>query len=285
MTEFSGEIHPLADLFPMLPDDDLDALAESIAEHGQREPITLDADGRLIDGRNRLAACERAGVDPTFAALLSLTDESAVAAFINDKNTERRHLSPGQRAVGRALMLAAQGKRKDGRWMRGTSKNLTDNDADRVAMTKAGVLIDHDTDRGTTFAEQVLSGSLALDAAHKSVMQIRKAEQDAAEQSEHDIRRLARLDGLDSRLAELVRAEQLSIDEAWAAWEKSNAEQVAAEQEALNAWNDCCDSLARVLAYFHNGVTPPAEIPTHRPQVTDLLMRVDTLTQLVKEYR
>lgn len=281
---FTGEIHPLADLFPMLPDDDLEALAESIAEHGQRDPIILDADGRLIDGRNRLAACERAGVKPAFMTLGSLKEESAVAAFINDKNTERRHLSPGQRAVGRALMLAAQGKRREGRWERGAIHGSV-NRSESNDLTKAGVLIDHDTARGTRFAQSVLTGDLALDAAHKRVMQIRKAEEDAERQALHDAERLAALDTESPRLAELVRAEQLTLDEAEGAHAKATQEQIAAEQEALHAWNECVDALARALAYFHNGNTPPERIPDHRPQVADFIERVDVLADITKEYR
>lgn len=283
---FQGEVHPLADMFPMLAADDLADLAESIAEHGQRDPIILDANGRLIDGRNRLRACEIAGADPVFLTIASLSDDAAVAAFINDKNTERRHLSPGQRAVGRALMLAAQGKRKDGRWERGLMKNDQNLDrSDQVAMAKAGVLVDHDTAMGTTFAQQVLTGDLALDAAHRRIMQIRKAEEDAAKQAEIDAERLAELDALDPRLAELVRAEQLSIDEAWGAWEKAHADQIAAEAQALAEWDEAIDGLTRCLAYFKNGFTPPARIPDQRPQVTDLIERIDALTTITKEYR
>ena len=43
------------------------ALAEltaDILEHGLREPIVLHPDGRVLDGRNRLRACQEAGVGP-----------------------------------------------------------------------------------------------------------------------------------------------------------------------------------------------------------------------------
>ena len=39
---FAGEIHPLADLYPLLPADELAALAEDIKANGQEAPILLD---------------------------------------------------------------------------------------------------------------------------------------------------------------------------------------------------------------------------------------------------
>jgi hypothetical protein len=59
-------VHPVAALFPMLADDELEELAADIKERGLLQPIVLDADGRVLDGRNRLAACEIAGVEPRF---------------------------------------------------------------------------------------------------------------------------------------------------------------------------------------------------------------------------
>lgn len=45
----------------MLDPDELLALAESIKIEGLHQDIVLDTDGALLDGRNRLAACERSG--------------------------------------------------------------------------------------------------------------------------------------------------------------------------------------------------------------------------------
>jgi ParB-like chromosome segregation protein Spo0J len=55
--------HPVADLFPMLAGDEMQSLADDIAERGLLHPIVLDTEGRILDGRNRYAACEIAGVD------------------------------------------------------------------------------------------------------------------------------------------------------------------------------------------------------------------------------
>jgi ParB-like chromosome segregation protein Spo0J len=52
----TGAVHPVANLFPMLPDDELQELADDIRANGLQHPIVLDKDGVLIDGRNRWAA-------------------------------------------------------------------------------------------------------------------------------------------------------------------------------------------------------------------------------------
>jgi ParB-like nuclease domain len=105
-TEFGGEantveatfvfsVHPAADLFPLMPDDELDELAEDIKNHGQQNPIVLSVDGQLLDGRNRVIACERAGVEPKTR---TLTGGDPVA-FIISMNLKRRHLDTSQRAM------------------------------------------------------------------------------------------------------------------------------------------------------------------------------------------
>lgn len=58
--------HPYADEFPMASAEELDELAASIATVGLIHPVVLTPQGLVLDGRNRLAACEKAGVEPTF---------------------------------------------------------------------------------------------------------------------------------------------------------------------------------------------------------------------------
>jgi hypothetical protein len=59
------DIHPFAELFPMLKDDELAELVMDIGMHGLRNPITL-YDEKVLDGRNRQRACELAGVEPIY---------------------------------------------------------------------------------------------------------------------------------------------------------------------------------------------------------------------------
>jgi ParB-like chromosome segregation protein Spo0J len=89
------EVHPVADLFPMLADDELAELAEDIRQRGLLQPIVLDADGRVLDGRNRLAACELAGVTPDFVGYHG-DDPGGYALAVN---VQRRNLTKGQRAM------------------------------------------------------------------------------------------------------------------------------------------------------------------------------------------
>jgi hypothetical protein len=55
------EFHPVADVWPLLPEPELQALADDVKAHGLRHPIVRHRDGRILDGRNRYLACRKAG--------------------------------------------------------------------------------------------------------------------------------------------------------------------------------------------------------------------------------
>ncbi len=99
------KVHPVAAAFPMLADDELKALAGDIAANGLRQPIVIQG-GVLIDGRNRLRACELAGVEPTAVELAAEVDP---VAYILSANLARRHLSKGQQALALARAEIAAG--------------------------------------------------------------------------------------------------------------------------------------------------------------------------------
>ena len=92
--------HPAAELFPMLPEKELAALAADIKANGQRVPIAIMNGCEILDGRNRYAACRIAGVTPWTKEMQSeFGDESEVIRFIVSTNIHRRHLSESQRAM------------------------------------------------------------------------------------------------------------------------------------------------------------------------------------------
>lgn len=86
------KIHPVAELFPMLPNADLREMADSIKREGLLNPCVRHKDV-LLDGRNRLAACRIAGVEPLFTEYSG----NSPVAFIIASNLARRHLDKGQK--------------------------------------------------------------------------------------------------------------------------------------------------------------------------------------------
>lgn len=87
------EDHPIAGVFPLLGDDELEVLAADIGANGLREPITLH-DGMILDGRNRYRACLKAAVEPRFRAFQG----ESPTAFVLSLNLHRRHLTQSQKA-------------------------------------------------------------------------------------------------------------------------------------------------------------------------------------------
>ena len=88
-------IHPAADAFPLMSPSELQELADDIKANGLACAIMRDKDGTILDGRNRLAACEIAGVEPRFE---KYSGDNPVG-FIISANLRRRHLSESQRAL------------------------------------------------------------------------------------------------------------------------------------------------------------------------------------------
>lgn len=117
--EWEAGIHPAAELFPMMGGEAFNLLVADIAVNGQRDDIWLSEDGRLLDGRNRLAACQALEIEPRVRTYEGMDP----AHFVVSLNVHRRHLTPSQLATvavealpsleseAKAKMLA--GKRQD----------------------------------------------------------------------------------------------------------------------------------------------------------------------------
>src|SRR5271166_223006 len=101
------EVHPYAARFPLMNDEELADLAEDIKANGLKSPLIRDSDGTLIDGRNRLAACKIAEIEPTW---IELNSGQNLIAFIVSINLKRRQLKVGQQAMLIALGLDKMSK-------------------------------------------------------------------------------------------------------------------------------------------------------------------------------
>jgi len=91
--------HPAACIFPMLGEDELDALADDIRQHGLREPVVL-FEGKVLDGRNRWMACKLAGKVPVTREFEGTKLDAL--AFVWSTNVQRRHLTSNQTASANA---------------------------------------------------------------------------------------------------------------------------------------------------------------------------------------
>lgn len=170
-------VHPAALAWPPLGDDELETLAESIRTVGLLEPIVLTPDRQLLDGRNRLAACRIAGVDPQFT-----TYDGDPIAFVAARNGERRHLPVGARAMATAVMLANAGRRKNGRWQYGSvlnSQTVGNSSGWAEAIRRAGLVIDWAPELADAVTTELMTLAAAVDVAKTRMADAEQARREA----------------------------------------------------------------------------------------------------------
>src|SRR6185369_7467138 len=97
------KFHPFSEIFPLIEGAEFDALIADIKEHGLREKIWL-YEGKILDGRNRFLACEKAGVKPDTRKYSGKNP----LAFVISSNVHRRHLTASQRAMMAADIATLQ---------------------------------------------------------------------------------------------------------------------------------------------------------------------------------
>lgn len=85
------QTHPAAAAFPMMGEALLAELTEDIRTNGLRVPVVL-CDGKVLDGRNRVLACEQAGVQVRTEAF-----DGDPWAYVWSLNGQRRDLVAEQR--------------------------------------------------------------------------------------------------------------------------------------------------------------------------------------------
>ncbi len=245
------QVHPYADRFPMLPADELQALADDIKASGQIHPITLWRDPEtgeelLIDGRNRRAACAMVRIEPK-----SETFEGDPYAFIRSANNRRRQMSAGQQAAADAFALFDQGLRINGRWKRGAISGT----GDMQRMAEAGVILDEDPG----LLQKVLAGSITLPAAYDDVNKKR------VERAEEELQRTTIADGAHDLLG-MITEGNLTLSEAWAAYQertrKERERQEAIELSVRTVNLDLAEAVYRLAEYDHQRILREM-IPRH----------------------
>lgn len=197
-TKFCGyDVHPAANLFPMMTEDEFDELAEDIREHGQILPIILH-EGKILDGRNRAMACHRLGRAPRVETLICDDPISwAISA-----NAKRRNLNKSQLAAVAADSLAlyeaeasARKKETEGRPKKGEEKPVEKIPQDKArdkAAKAAGVNPRYVQDakkikeQSPETFEKLKAGEKSLQEAKRDLWQADKAHKPAEHAPEDD---------------------------------------------------------------------------------------------------
>ena len=225
---FELPVFPPADVFPMMADDELQELAADIEENGLRDALVIaEIDGQtmLVDGRNRRAACDIAGVNPTIREL----NGEDPTAFVLSANIHRRHMTKGQRAMAVAMIYPK-------RTPRGQSSVSEGISYERVS--SARTILRYAPD----LASNVLSGAASLDDAYK-VARDRKAASVSEESQLADLRQ---------RFPEL--ADKVTEGELTLAGARAEADEREARERAQRA---------NIFAHLGKIVTVASAIPTN----------------------
>jgi ParB-like chromosome segregation protein Spo0J len=200
--------HRFAELFPMMTAEELDALADDIKEHGLINRI-VRYQGMVLDGRNRLAACQKADVDPQFVDHEG--DDASALGLLISLNVQRRDLTAAQRAIAAAKVWGLQSATKS---VHDIAKQLR---VDDKYIRLARDLLAEAPDLAT----QVDGCQLSLAAAHEQL----KARRAEVIQREKDMERV-------QEFRDQIEAGEMTVEEALCAVFAKERE----EKEKEAAW-------------------------------------------------
>ena len=245
-------IHPAAEAYRLMTEEEIAGLAEDIAQHGLRDAIVM---GRingaktelLVDGRNRLQACELVGIEPQFQTW-DFVDDDQVRAFVKSRS-ERRDISKGQRAMGVALLYPEPEKGGHGKQ---TVLKRDGFSKQRLSDARADLAYTRD------LAIAVRDGARKLDEALAEVTVARQ-------RLETDDAQLARLRAHAPDLADLVDEERMTLSEAFGAFEQRQRDEIKIEESRR-------ETMTRVAEESYRGVMSFANAEF----VADIHARVDS---------
>jgi ParB-like nuclease domain len=201
--------HAVADLFPLMREDELQALADDIKANGLQIPIVVDADGNILDGRHRFLACEMAGVEPEYC----VTTSTDLVALVASLNAQRRNITPAQKAMAAAAAWEMVDTKRGPKGNSGkTSLNGQRRDHLGAMFGVNGKYVEQahaisETDKA--LAAQVRVGTKKLGDAYDEVKR-------RARDAEGDEKQLERLRKADPDLAVAVVAGEMTLPQAFA---------------------------------------------------------------------
>jgi len=214
----------------MLDEEELQSLAQSIRDLGQLQPIVVDAHDRVLDGRNRLKACEIAGIAPRFTTY----DGDDPDTFALSVNLRRRNLTKGQVAMV-AAKACSRAERETGSTPEMTARSVSEKAGVSLGrIGQANTVLRHAPD----LVDLVIAGAVSIDEAYKTARET-KNQADSAESQ------LARLRTEDSELADGVVEGDLTLPGAWAERIERVEEEKRQRQTATRLLDELLPPLAK----------------------------------------
>ncbi|MFG3323491.1 ParB N-terminal domain-containing protein [Streptomyces sp. NPDC048171] len=254
-------------MIPPLDEDDLAVLMHDIQENGLLQPIVLDRSGRILDGRGRLAACERLHIEPAFVTY----DGAGTDTYSLSVNLKRRSFSKGICAMitvkaranlGYSCPDSGQEARPEsgqdacpdsGHTVRDIEEQLG---VARAVIGRANVVWQY----APELVDSVISGAVGLDRAYETARQ-KKAQTASAEAQ------LAKLRAEDPALAARVQEGELTLQGAWAERRARQEEEIRQRRVATQLLCEVLPSLAqargsRTFALYDPEFAPPGRTVT-----------------------
>jgi len=188
------EVHPAADVFPLLEGKRFDELVENVRVRGLEQPIVLYG-GMVLDGRNRLRACDVADVVPRFEEW----DGDDPFEYVWSLNGERRDLSNAQRFLCWKLK-----SERSAAWLREQTRIRDEANAKRSKATGSQPRAEDGTMLGRT-GDPTSCGITGGDRGRSGVA----AKAEAARVGRGTVERMDRLAAKRPDLAEKVRTGEL----------------------------------------------------------------------------
>jgi len=196
-------VHPYADCYPMISGEAWCRFCESIMESkGPLQKIVVWKDQErnttwLIDGRNRLKACQDLRIQIKEAIYKDFQDDDEVRTFINGINEQRRHMTKQQRTAVALEMMKVQKELGKKRMSKGGShtketysekglnncSNLSSHDSRKIVAEELDVNVGEITrakiiqDRGTKETFEAYKQGLASTNALRLISDLPEEEQ------------------------------------------------------------------------------------------------------------
>jgi transposase len=236
------KFHPFSEIFPLIEGAALDELVADIKANGLREKIWL-YDGKILDGRNRFFACQKAKIKPKYRKYSG----SDPLAFVVSLNVQRRHLTESQRAMAAARIATMRD---------GQRKSAASIEAAGISQGEA--------------AESLGVGRSSVQRARKVVEAGSKALQQAVEKGEVSVSKAASVVDL-PKSEQLAAATKKPESDTPERWEPDADEEALAEQFEKNY----AASLDKIMGSDDKLAAAHAEIKRQAAEIAALTLSRD----------